>query len=262
MKVFIAILFVFLIACTQGKLYKKKKNIGRSLTPESVALEIEYLGTCSDFETNVIPQLHLSSQASIGCLPFVSASSGETNDLNGDYLCRDFGDRSVIQILEVFTTATESPSSDVTSYIISLIANAPFRVNLIPKRLPTCTRSTSICSVNIIISACQSTPVTIKRGFIVNKDRIFFAAGTATIVDGCLLSAGGCCAYLSESSAVPNFCLNTPSTGLLSFPKKPHHENEHHEHEHEQHHEHEHEHHDDHEESVTIIIEEDKKRSN
>ena len=95
----------------------KRKNVGRTIEPESVALEIIFAGSCREFNDRIIPTMWVSKHA--GCLPIQVNVSGnpDNNDLNMHHFCTKLKKhRSIIHFVEIFSE--ESDHIQYPNYVV------------------------------------------------------------------------------------------------------------------------------------------------
>ena len=180
MAVLKSLFLIFFCICVVICTSINHKFIGRSMRPESVALEIEYLGSCNQFDSKVVPTIMVSNVTGGRCLPFNETDFTDPNDLTADYFCTDFGDRSIVHFVEVYSVNDSTP---VTPFIISLIPDVPFRSSLRPVIQPDCEKSYSVCTEgNSVVSSCTPNPVVLKKGFVLSKERIYLCSSKC--IDG------------------------------------------------------------------------------
>ena len=76
----VSLILISLISFSLGKVVMSPKG-RREIRPEAVALQIEYLGSCSDFAL-LAPEISVSSFVDGNCLPIaLNAESSDLNDL-------------------------------------------------------------------------------------------------------------------------------------------------------------------------------------
>jgi len=223
---------------------KNMKLTTRTIGPEGVALEIDYLGSCAAFKSLDEASVNVASLNG-NCIPIGS------DNLQSDYFCSDVGkDRSIIHFVEIYQTDENTPYT--LPYFVSFIPSRPFRVknsvnSINYYRIPNCATTTGFCSNIPAVSTCETNPVTINKGYVMNKDTIYIAVN-ALIANPCYSTVSTCCSFVNTVTN-SGICPNTAPTTLNVFPKRFLHEHdfiEHHEERphHEEHHE-ERPHHDD-----------------
>ena len=208
--IFVILILIAFAACR----LTQRNRIGKAVQDEAVAIQLEYIGTCASFESNV------KGSILVGKYSTPEACLTLDNTLIADYFCTEFRGISIIHIVEIYRNNDNKP---LTEYVFSLISNSPFRVKTpaLYYREPNCEKSFSICNPDkFVISSCVPNQVAYKKGFIVSSDRIFIFPTTAT-VDVCSSSTKGCCTYLRDNTD-ETLCPHIASNVLLTFPKRPH----------------------------------------
>lgn len=227
MKLITLIAVFLLITLAFSKVTERKKSLSRTVNPETVALELEFAGTCTEFNNRVLGSVTVSSHTS--CLPILTgvSSNPDNNDLNADYFCSNVDDtRSLIHFVEIYQTSDATPSPN---FVLSLIPSNPIRVlttGVTVQRRPDCMTTQDYCnSTNYVVNGCTTNQVTYARrtphgrqNWVINADRIYFSAGGQTSND-CRDTTTACCAYVSPTS-FGGVCDNIASRDLLAFPTR------------------------------------------
>jgi len=209
-----------------------KKKLARTVASETVALEIEFFGSCQEFTDRVLPTVRVRNYQGDGCLPISTTGPyDDINDLNTHWFCtRVDRDRSIVHIVEVYNGLTDTPSAEVAPFVISFVPNSPFRA-LTPKvslnRRPNCEVGVNYCDPTYgVILGCQTNRVDIRRGYVVNHDRIYLSVGPQVVYE-CQNAVPSCCAYVSPTLLTTGICPHRGSEDLLSFPREHHDEDRH-----------------------------------
>jgi len=202
----------------------------RTLGPERVQLEIEYLGSCETFVNNDSGSVKIAKLISeSNCLPIDQVKS-DIDNLQSDYFCSDVGrNRSIIHFVEVFNSLeTESP---LTAYTLSFLPTAPFRAHsnhgtLKFYRRPNCEIGREFCNAsNTHVTSCTPNTITYNKKYIVNRDRIYIAVNQI-FGNTCIVTGIACCQYIFQpvpilpSNVVQSICPNVQPTELNEFPRK------------------------------------------
>ena len=199
------------------------KLSSRTLGPEHVQLQIEYLGNCQEFNSLDSSSVYISS-SNDSCLPITLAGGLDTNNLQTDYFCSDISaHRSIIHFVEIFETNETTLS---TEFVFSFIPSRPFRAHapsgsIAFARRPNCEIQTTTCnSTYTFVSHCQKVDVVKQKKYVVSHDRIYIGVNTY-FSSICKDTALSCCAYVDPKSTTGvGICPNTAPTDLLAFPKK------------------------------------------
>jgi len=211
-KIFLLILFIA-VAFGRVSLISGK---GRSIVHESVALELEFEGSCAQFQTNY-NSIQVSQFTSPNCLPInldSDAPFDDNNDLNAHILCVNInhGRRSLVRFVEIFPGTNDTDTLPPgTVFLVSLVTTIPFRVrygNYQYIARPGCSIAADYCTPStLIISQCTNYNVGLnKRGFIQLFNQRIYLVPPSTTVNGCSNSTGSCCPYISTTS--PSLCTN------------------------------------------------------
>jgi len=215
-------------------------NKKRSLSSETVALEIDYLGTCKQFNERDLSSVRISTHNAGDCLPLVvggnqipfngqftdpDAIFPDLNDLHSDYFCSDIeGPRALIHFVEIF----DSNNNNVTNFILSFVSSAPFRArnkDIIYVRRPSCTTERKFCD-STVEKVTNCTPNVIQLGTIMQKGQNFVDNAYVIQRDRIYLSTSGnvpalcdngiqCCSYIAPRN--DGYCPYQTGDFLLSF---------------------------------------------
>eukprot|EP01091_Cochliopodium_minus_P015683 TRINITY_DN5654_c0_g1_i1.p1 TRINITY_DN5654_c0_g1~~TRINITY_DN5654_c0_g1_i1.p1 ORF type:complete len:222 (+),score=18.35 TRINITY_DN5654_c0_g1_i1:27-692(+) len=183
------------------------KRIGkRDLRTESYALQLEYLGSCKQFE-EIRPSIKVSSFKNGNCLPIINGTgSSDANDLNTHAFCTD-SDRGKSEI--TFTDAFHADQDiTVSKFILSFIPNRPFKSlnGFSYLRRPSCSASDRYCH------NCESNDVLFDNHYVISKDLIYIIPPHSNI-NTCKKSDGSCCEYIDYEK----FCPNNPRRIIMSI---------------------------------------------
>jgi len=226
---------LFIVACflmisfAASKILPIKKVASRTISPEALSLELEYLGTCREFETEVLGSVRISNYQGDSCLPInVDAANDDINDLNAHYFCTNTDEkRSVVHFVEIFGVVDDVP---IANFVLSLIPNSPFRVlttRTSLARRPNCEITEDYCnSAYAVVGSCSSNHVQQKKGYVVNHDRIYITSQEHVSFDCKKGDTPNCCLYVAPH-LFNGICPYTASEDILLSPK----EKEHKEHE-------------------------------
>jgi len=213
-----------------GLLLVSCKQMKRTVLPEEIAMEIEYMGTCENFITNDLPTVRTSIHLDGNCLPISTTSPhNDLDELHIDYHCTNtHHGRSNIKFVEIYAThGTLYPNN-----IVSFVPSFPFRaksagseVNYV--RRPSCGQDENYCKKGCFrVTSCQDNEVSFKRGYVVNQDRIYLLASTRS-ARTCKALDNSCCAYIAITTGI---CPVTAPTELLDLDDNHHGHNNHHGH--------------------------------
>jgi len=187
-------------------------HMKRSATAESVVLEIDYHGSCSDFRRD-LTTVRVSSFPNDTCLPITNVvGNDDKDDLDADYTCTNVGsDKSVVRLVEIYLTH----GTPVVDFIVSFVPSNPFRatdggVEVQYIRRPSCNKEENYCAPTATFAVTQCTDNLIEkyRGKVNSKDRIYLLPKTKT-AHTCLDSTGNCCAYISLAPGICPFIAPT-----------------------------------------------------
>eukprot|EP01091_Cochliopodium_minus_P008791 TRINITY_DN204_c0_g1_i1.p1 TRINITY_DN204_c0_g1~~TRINITY_DN204_c0_g1_i1.p1 ORF type:complete len:391 (-),score=100.87 TRINITY_DN204_c0_g1_i1:47-1219(-) len=181
---------------------------GRTIRPETVDFQLIYLGSCSKFFS--IPNIQISSRTD-NCLPVnVNAPYSDVGDLDAHVLCTDIGrNRAQIDFVEIFLIYG-TPLT--TGFTMSFASNAPYKATaqgVAYLRRPNCEIDQDFCSTRDYIRSCNENLVTLKNGFVVNKDLVYIVPQGSDVV-GCSSAQDTCCAYIT-----PGFCPRSGDDSLF-----------------------------------------------
>eukprot|EP01091_Cochliopodium_minus_P005470 TRINITY_DN15388_c0_g1_i1.p1 TRINITY_DN15388_c0_g1~~TRINITY_DN15388_c0_g1_i1.p1 ORF type:complete len:213 (+),score=33.35 TRINITY_DN15388_c0_g1_i1:80-718(+) len=207
MKVILLLCFIFVAF---GKVRLVTGRGRTNIIHEPVALELEFAGSCAQFQTNW-NSIQVSLYQSPSCLPIDLNSPllDDNNDVNADVHCVNInhGQRSLVRFVEVYTGTDDTQTLAPGSYIISLVSNIPFRakgIDITYITRPTCTIAADFCQPHpLIIDTCTNNVVVLDNGFVNIPERVYFFPSTQ-IVRGCFDSTSACCPYISKTA--PTIC--------------------------------------------------------
>jgi len=164
MKLILLIAFIFVaIASSKVIEIKKTRNVGY----ETLALELDYYGSCREFKDRVLPTVWVSTQQT--CLPIqVNVTYNPDNDdLNAHFFCSNVDDhRSRIHFVEVYSGTDESVA--FPNFVLSLVPSAPLRVftrEVSLARRPNCWVTNDYCEegTNAVVNRCEDNFVVYRR---------------------------------------------------------------------------------------------------
>eukprot|EP01091_Cochliopodium_minus_P002365 TRINITY_DN12227_c1_g1_i1.p1 TRINITY_DN12227_c1_g1~~TRINITY_DN12227_c1_g1_i1.p1 ORF type:complete len:288 (-),score=58.54 TRINITY_DN12227_c1_g1_i1:69-932(-) len=217
-----------------------RNNRPRALTTEDVALELDYLGTCKQFNEKDLNSVRISTHNAGGCLPLIPGGNAiqyngqfndpdaiypDLNDLHSDFFCTDVeGPRALIHFVEIY----DSLNTKATNFILSFVPSAPFKArnnDIIYTRRPTCETDRSFCD-NVVEKVTNCTPNVIQLGaimqkgqnfinnaYVIQKDRIYLT--TSANVPSLCDDGISCCSYVSPRS--DGYCPYQTGDFILSF---------------------------------------------
>ena len=207
------IFFLLLIlAFAFSKVTFVKSQKGRSIQHEAVALELEFLGSCAQFQT-FYSTIQISDFVSPGCLPISLTDQPvkpDFNDLHAHIHCVDVnhGKKSIVRFVEIFLVDDDHNGGSTVeptllpghTYLVSLISNIPFKVTQSSTYSymyrPTCDTAVNYCErTTYIIHSCQDHNAVLTNGYVSSNQRVYLVP-SSTIVAGCSLPGGGCCPYV------------------------------------------------------------------
>eukprot|EP01091_Cochliopodium_minus_P005092 TRINITY_DN15074_c0_g1_i1.p1 TRINITY_DN15074_c0_g1~~TRINITY_DN15074_c0_g1_i1.p1 ORF type:complete len:233 (-),score=21.01 TRINITY_DN15074_c0_g1_i1:62-760(-) len=208
--------FLFLIlSLSCCEVIKLAKNRGRTVSPQNVALQIEFLGPCDKF--NTLDTISVSQFTNQGCLPILTtAGNHDKNDLNAYILCTNIDEsRSLVTIVEVYPGANDS--NPPPPFIVSLVPKRPFRVlnGATYKRRPSCQVTKDFCTENhSMVTKCKENEVVMKHKYVMSNDLIYIIPkGYSTV--SCYPSTNTCCEYVA-----PNYEGGICQEGTIQNPNR------------------------------------------
>ena len=248
MKLLIVVLVALFCSIASCELVLAKKKIGREVFSEPNAIDIEYLGTCTEFAAlasfisvneHANNSLNMNKPPdSVNCLPIADSSLnyGDYNDLRAEYICNPAGKRrSIIRIVEVMDPVNATLHNDDLvnghQFTIGIISNKPFRAaGATYYKRPSCAVTVDYCrNTQGLVHSCTSNSVTTREGFVLDSDKVYIAPQTNTIrVDTCTTTSSGspaCCVYVAprlvnglSGNSDYGICPNSPNGILNELP--------------------------------------------